>query len=74
MEGITILTEVETDKGITGIGCPIPYGGPEFVKEYTETAVKPQLIGKNPFDLEVIAASHRELNKAMASAGINVAC
>ena len=72
--GVTILTEVETDKGITGIGCPIPYGGPEFVKEYTETAVKAQLIGKNPFDLEVIAASHRELNKAMASAGINVAC
>ena len=40
-EGVTILTEVETDKGITGIEGPIPYGGPEFVKEYTEAAIKP---------------------------------
>ena len=72
--GVTIPAEVETDKGIIGIEGPSPYGGPEFVKEYTETRIKPQLIGKNPFDLEVIAASHRERNKAMAWAGINVAC
>lgn len=72
--GVTILTEVETDQGIIGIGGPSPYGGPEFVKEYTETHIKPQLVGKNPFDVEVIAPSHRERNKAMAWAGVNVAC
>ena len=72
--GVTILTEVVTDQGIIGIGGPSPYGGPEFVKEYTEKHIKPQILGKNPFDVEIIAPSHRTTNKAMAWAGINVAC
>ena len=72
--GVSILTEVMTDQGITGIGGPSPYGGPEFVKEYTESHIKPRIVGKNPFDLEVFAAGHRETNKAMAWSGINVAC
>ncbi len=72
--GVTILTEIETDQGITGIGGPSPYGNPEFVKEYTEKHIKPQILGKNPFDVEVIAPSHRTTNKAMAWAGINIAC
>jgi galactonate dehydratase len=72
--GVTILTEIETDQGITGIGGPSPYGDPEFVKEYTEKHIKPQILGKNPFDVEIIAPSHRTTNKAMAWSGINVAC
>ena len=72
--GVTILTEIETDQGITGIGGPSPYGDPEFVKEYTEKHIKPQILGKNPFDVEIIAPSHRTTNKAMAWAGINCAC
>lgn len=72
--GVTILTEIFTNQGIIGIGGPSPYAGPEFVKEYTEKHIKPQLIGKNPFDVEIIAPSHRERNKAMAWAGVNVAC
>jgi len=72
--GVTILTEIETDQGIIGIGGPSPYAGPDFVKEYTETHIKPQILGKNPFDLEIFAPSHRERNKAMAWAGVNTAC
>ena len=72
--GVTILTEVTTDQGLTGIGGPSPYGGPDFVKEYTETYIKPCVAGKNPFDLEVFAPGHAETNKAIAWAGINVAC
>ena len=72
--GVTILTEVETDHGIVGIGGPSPYAGPEFVKEYTEKHIKPQILGMNPFDVEIFAPSHRNTNKAMAWAGINVAC
>jgi len=75
--GVTFLTEVETDQGITGIGGPSPYaswGGPDFVKNYTETHIREQLIGKNPFDVDVIAPSHREVTRAMCWAGANVAC
>ncbi len=72
--GVTILTEVFTNQGITGIGGPSPYGGPEFVKEYTEEYIKPRVIGKNPFDLEIFAPSHTATNRAMAWAGVNVAC
>ncbi len=72
--GVAILTVVMTDQGITGIGGPSSYGGPEFVKEYTETHIRPQIVGHSPFDLEVIAASHRVQKKAMAWSGINVAC
>jgi L-alanine-DL-glutamate epimerase-like enolase superfamily enzyme len=72
--GVTILTEVETDQGIIGIGGPSPYGDPDFVKQYTEDEIKPCVLGKNPFDLEVFAPSHTETKRAMAWAGINVAC
>ncbi len=72
--GVTILTEVFTDKGVVGIGGPSPYGGPEFVREYTEKHIKPCIVGKNPFDMEIFAPSHLETNRAMAWAGVNVAC
>ncbi len=72
--GVTILTEVFTDKGIVGIGGPSPYGGPDFVKQYTEQYIKPCIVGKNPFDMEVFAPSHQETSRAMAWAGVNIAC
>jgi len=71
--GVTILTEVFTDKGVVGIGGPSPYGGPEFVKEYTEKHIKPCIVGKNPFDMEIFAPGHQETSRAMAWAGVNVA-
>lgn len=72
--GVTTLTEVSTDQGIVGIGGPSPYGAQEFVKEYTETRIKQCIVGRNPFDLEVFAPSHLDRTRAMAWAGINVAC
>jgi L-alanine-DL-glutamate epimerase-like enolase superfamily enzyme len=72
--GVTILTEVMTDQGLKGIGGPSPYGNPDFVKEYTETHIKPRVVGQNPFDLEIFAPSHLDTRRAMAWAGINVAC
>ncbi len=72
--GVTILTEVFTDQGIVGIGGPSPYGGPDFVKEYTETQIKPCVVGNSPFDMEIFAPSHRETRRAMAWAGVNIAC
>ena len=47
-----ILVEVSTDQGVTGIGEPTPYGGPDHVKEFIDKYVTPTLIGQNPFDLE----------------------
>ena len=72
--GVTVLTEVFTDQGIVGIGGPSPYGGPEFVREYTETHIKPQLVGQSPFDIEVLAPGHSSFKEATAWAGVNVAC
>jgi len=72
--GVTALTEVVTDQGITGIGGPSPYGNPDAVKEYTESHIKECVVGKNPFDLEIFAASHTNRQEAMAWAGVNVAC
>ncbi len=72
--GVTILTEVFTDAGIVGIGGPSPYGGPDFVKQYTETEIKPCVVGRNPFDVEIFAPSHLDRRRATAWAGINIAC
>jgi galactonate dehydratase len=72
--GVTVLTEVFTDRGILGIGGPSPYGGPDFVKEYTETRIKPRVVGKNPFDVEAFAPGHASFPEATAWAGVNVAC
>jgi L-alanine-DL-glutamate epimerase-like enolase superfamily enzyme len=72
--GITILTEVFTDKGIVGIGGPSVYAGPEFVKDYTEKYIHPAVVGKNPFDLEFIAPGDVRPTHSPAWAGVNVAC
>ena len=72
--GVTILTEVFTDQGVLGIGGPSPYGDPEFVKSYTETHIKPRVVGQNPFDVEAFAPGHSTFREATAWAGVNVAC
>lgn len=48
----SVIIEVETDQGITGIGEPSPYGGPAEIKQFIEADIRPLLIGKNPFDVE----------------------
>ena len=72
--GVTILTEIFTNKGITGIGGPSPYGGLEFVKDYTERFIRPAIVGKNPFALEVFAPGDPRLWESAAWAGVNIAC
>ncbi len=47
------ITQIFTDAGIVGIGEGTPYEGPDYIKEYTETVIKPLLVGRNPFDVEL---------------------
>jgi L-alanine-DL-glutamate epimerase-like enolase superfamily enzyme len=51
----SVIVEVSTDAGLKGIGACSRYNGPAAMKEYLEKVVKPALIGKNPFDVEVLA-------------------
>jgi len=51
----SVIAEVSTDAGITGIGGCSRYNGPAAMKEYLEKVVKPALLGKNPFDVEILA-------------------
>jgi L-alanine-DL-glutamate epimerase-like enolase superfamily enzyme len=70
-----VLVEVFTDKGIVGIGESSPYAGPEFLKKTIEESLKPALIGKNPFDVEHLAAGWAGPRATFAAwAGIDAAC
>src|ERR1035437_3116748 len=51
----SVIVEVSTDAGLKGIGACSRYDGPAEMKEYLEKGVKPALVGKNPFDVEVLA-------------------
>ena len=48
--------ELTTDVGLKGIGGASRYNGPAEMKEYAEAVVKPAILGKNPFDVEYLAA------------------
>ena len=50
----TGILQVFTDQGITGIGEGSPYGDLMKMKEYTEKVIKPNLIGQNPFDVDLL--------------------
>ena len=62
------LIEVFTDQGVVGIGESSPYRGMERMKSYVEDVIRPNLIGKNPFDVELLTASSEA-----AWAGVDVA-
>lgn len=51
----SVIVRVSTDVGLEGIGACSRYNGPAAMKQYLERVVKPALIGKNPFDVEVLA-------------------
>ncbi len=72
----SILVEVFTNKGVVGIGGVSMYGGPEDVKKYTEEIIKPWLIGKNPFDVELITNGgvFKREGGLYGWAGIDMAC
>jgi len=48
------ITQVFTDQGIVGIGEGSPYEGPDDIQRYTEEVIKPLVVGKNPFDVELL--------------------
>jgi galactonate dehydratase len=48
------ITQVFTDQGIVGIGEGTPYEGPDYIQKYTEEVIKPLVVGKNPFDVELL--------------------
>ena len=50
----SVIVEVLTDAGLKGIGACSRYNGPAAMKAYLEKVVKPALIRKNPFDVEVL--------------------
>lgn len=41
---------IYTNQGIIGLGEGTPYASPDKIKAYTETVLKPMLVGKNPWD------------------------
>ena len=52
----TVIAEVHTDVGLVGIGGASRYRGPEAMMAYGRDVVRPFLLGKNPFDVEFLAA------------------
>ena len=69
----TVLIEVSTDVGIVGLGGCSRYGGPEWIREYVEEVIRPLLIGKNPFDVEFLAAGLSGGHGRSAWNGVDVA-
>ncbi len=68
------ITQVFTDQGIVGIGEGSPYEGPDFIQKYTEEVIKPLVVGKNPFDVELLTNRGTESRHARAPwAGLDCA-
>ncbi|MBC7237987.1 MAG: mandelate racemase/muconate lactonizing enzyme family protein [Chloroflexi bacterium] len=53
----SVIVKLLTDVGLVGIGGASRYSGPERMKRYAEEVIRPALIGKNPFDVEFLAAA-----------------
>ena len=69
-----IVVEVFTDKGIVGIGGASRYGGDcEQKKKYIEDVIKPSVLGKNPFDVELLTSGGGTFLKRSAWSGVESA-
>ncbi len=69
----SILVEVFTDAGITGIGGATQYGGPDVVKRYIEEVIRPAVTGKNPFDIEYLTCGVKVRGPMVGWAGVDAA-
>jgi L-alanine-DL-glutamate epimerase-like enolase superfamily enzyme len=69
----SILVEVFTDKGIKGIGGATQYGGPDVVKLYIDSIIKPAITGKNPFDIEYLTCGVKRRGPMVGWAGVDAA-
>ena len=69
----SILVEVFTDVGITGIGGCTQYGVPEQIVKYVNSTIKPALIGQNPFDIEYLTCGVSSRGPKVGWAGVDAA-
>lgn len=67
------IIKVMTDAGIVGIGGASRYNGPEEMKAYVEQVIKPLLLGKNPFDVEILTGGIAGGGARGAWAGVDTA-
>jgi L-alanine-DL-glutamate epimerase-like enolase superfamily enzyme len=68
-----VIMQVFTDSGITGIGGCTRYNGPQEMKQYLETVIRPIMIGKNPFDVEHLCGGISGHGARGAWAGVDTA-
>ncbi|HJP29299.1 MAG TPA: mandelate racemase/muconate lactonizing enzyme family protein [Candidatus Latescibacteria bacterium] len=69
------ITQIFTDQGLIGIGEGSPYENPADIKGYTEQVIRPLLLGKNPFDVELLTCRGNDSRHSRAPwAGIDTAC
>jgi len=69
----SVIIKVFTDAGITGIGGASRYNGPEEMRDYTGKVIKPLLLGKNPFDVEILTGGIAGSGARGAWAGVDIA-
>lgn len=67
------ITQIFTDAGIVGIGEGTPYEGPDYIRDFTEKEIKPLLVGKNPFDVELFTSRGTSRHERAPWAGIDCA-
>ncbi len=68
-----VIAKVFTDAGITGIGGCSRYNGPEAMRQFVESTVKPRLLGRNPFDVEFLTGGIAGHGARGAWAGVDTA-
>lgn len=70
----SILVEIFTDRGITGIGGASRYGSDiEDTKRYIEEVIEPSILGQNPFDMELLAYDGPDTRRRVPWAGVAAA-
>lgn len=70
----SMFVEIETDEGITGWGESLCHGGqpPQIAKAVVEYYLKPYLLGKDPFDVEVHWETMYNMTRQVGQQGIVV--
>lgn len=70
----TMITEIVTDEGVVGWGESLCHGlqPPEIAASFVEFCFKPLLIGKDPFDVEVLWEEMYNVTRPFGQAGAAV--
>ena len=69
-----MIVEIETAEGITGWGESLCHGGqpPQAAKAVTEHYLTPYLLGKDPFDVEVLWENMYNMTRQVGQQGVAV--